>query len=84
VGFEICGVACMDVQVEPNNERSLKIPSRLGYTLEGTLRRRLEPAEEGEPWRDSMLFTMLADELAGSACLAYDYVAYDVTGTQLA
>ncbi len=84
VGFEICGVVRMDVQVEPSNERSLKIPRRLGYTLEGTLRRRLEPTEAGGPWRDSMLFTMLSDELAGSACAAYDYVAYDVTGTQLA
>jgi RimJ/RimL family protein N-acetyltransferase len=84
VGFEICGVARMDIQVEPHNERSLKIPRKLAYTLEGTLRRRLEPTEEGEPRRDSMLFTMLSEELAGSPSLAYDYVAYDVAGNQLA
>ena len=84
VGFEICGVARMDLQVEPHNERSLKIPRKLGYALEGTLRRRLEPAEEGAPLADSMLFSMLSEELAGSPCLAYDYVAYDVVGNQLA
>jgi RimJ/RimL family protein N-acetyltransferase len=84
VGFEICGVARMDVQVAPHNERSLKIPRKLGYILDGTLRRRLEPVLEGEPWRDSMLFSMLSEELAGSPCLAYDYVAYDVAGNQLA
>ena len=84
VGFEICGVARMDLQVEPHNERSVKIPRKLGYSLEGTLRRRLEPAEEGEPLRDSMLFSMLSEELAGSPCTAYDYVAYDVVGNQLA
>jgi RimJ/RimL family protein N-acetyltransferase len=84
VGFEICGVARMDLQVASHNERSLKIPRKLGYTLDGTLRRRLEPIVDGEPWRDSLLFTMLGDELAGSACLAYDYVAYDVAGNQLA
>ena len=84
VGFEICGVVRMDLQVEPHNERSLKIPRKLGYSLEGTLRRRLEPAEEGEPLGDSMLFSMLSEELAGSPCLAYDYVAYDVVGNQLA
>ena len=84
VGFEICGVARMDLQVEPHNERSVKIPRKLGYSFEGTLRRRLEPAEEGEPLRDSMLFSMLSEELAGSPCTAYDYVAYDVVGNQLA
>jgi RimJ/RimL family protein N-acetyltransferase len=73
----------MDLQVEPRNERSMRIPRRLGYTLEGTLRGRLEPADDGEPWRDSMQFTMLADELASSSCMAYDYVAYDVAGNQL-
>ena len=59
-------------------------PRKLGYTLDGTLRRRLEPVVEGEPWRDSLLFTMLADELGSSACVAHDYVAYDVVGNQLA
>jgi hypothetical protein len=30
-----------------------------------------------------MMFTMLAEELAGSPCLAYDYVAYDASGNRL-
>ena len=47
------------------------------------LRRRLEPGDDG-PRRDSVLFTMLREELAGSPCLPYDYVAYDVVGNQLA
>ncbi len=80
VGFEICGLARVDVQIEPDNERSLAIPRKLGFTLEGRLRRRLEPREEGLPRVDSMLFTMLAEELAGSPCLAYDYAAYDAVG----
>lgn len=81
--FEICGVARVDVQIEPGNERSLPIPRKLGFTHEGTLRRRLEPLDEGLPRADSMLFTMLHEELSGSPCLAYDYVAFDVVGNRL-
>jgi RimJ/RimL family protein N-acetyltransferase len=80
VGFEICGLGRVDLQIEPDNERSLAIPHKLGFTLEGRLRRRLEPREEGLPRVDSMLFTMLAEELGGSPCLSYDYAAYDAVG----
>ena len=82
-GFELCGLDRIDIQVEPTNERSLAIPRKLGFTEEGVLRRRLE-AVEGEPRRDSVVFTMLREELAGSRCLDYAYTAYDVRGDQLA
>jgi RimJ/RimL family protein N-acetyltransferase len=83
VAFEICGVERLDVQVEPANERSIAIPRRLGFVHEGTLRRRLEPREAGLPRADSMLFTMVREELAASPCSAYAYVAYDVTGARV-
>lgn len=82
VGFELCGLERIDIQVEPLNERSLAIPRKLGYTQEGVLRARLESGDGG-PRRDSVLFTMLRDELRGSPCLAYDYVAYDVVGDRI-
>jgi RimJ/RimL family protein N-acetyltransferase len=82
-GFELCGLDRIDVQIDPRNERSLKIPRKLGFTEEGVLRRRLEPDAEGEPRRDSTVFTMLVEELAASPCLHYDYVAYDVVGDRL-
>jgi RimJ/RimL family protein N-acetyltransferase len=83
-GVELCGLDRIDIQVEPDNERSLAIPRKLGFTEEGTLRRRLDPGGEGEPRRDSVMFTMLREELAGSACTAYEYAAYDVLGRQMA
>jgi RimJ/RimL family protein N-acetyltransferase len=82
-GFEVCGLERIDIQVEPDNERSLAIPPKLGFTQEGVLRRRLEPGEDGGPRRDSVLFTMVQEELAGSPCARYDYVAYDVVGNRL-
>jgi RimJ/RimL family protein N-acetyltransferase len=82
-GIEKCGLVRIDIQVEPENERSIRIPRKLGFTEEARLRRRLEPREEGAPRRDAILFTMLAEELPGSPCMAYDYVAYDALGREL-
>jgi len=84
VGFEVCGLDRIDIQVEPRNERSLAIPRKLGFREEGTLRRRLDPGDEGEPRRDAVVFSMLREELDGSPCTAYDYSAYDVLGRQIA
>jgi RimJ/RimL family protein N-acetyltransferase len=81
-GFELAGLDRIDIQVDPANERSLAIPRRLGFTEEGTLRRRLEAHEKG-PRRDSVVFTMLREELAGSPCLQYAYTAYDAVGSPL-
>jgi RimJ/RimL family protein N-acetyltransferase len=83
VGIEKCGMERIDVQVDPENVRSLAIPRKLGFTEEATLRRRLEPKEEGGPRRDSILFTLLAEELAGSRCVEYGYRAFDVLGREL-
>jgi len=82
-GIEKCGLDRIDIQVEPENERSLGIPRKLGFTEEARLRRRLEPKEAGGPRRDSILFTMLADELPISPCTTYGYTAYDALGREL-
>jgi RimJ/RimL family protein N-acetyltransferase len=83
-GFEVCGLDRIDIQVEPGNERSLRIPRKLGFTEEGTLRRRLAPGDDDEPHRDSVVFSMLREELAGSPCLQYAYSAFDSIGRQIA
>jgi RimJ/RimL family protein N-acetyltransferase len=82
-GFEIAGLDRIDIQVEPTNDRSLAIPRKLGFTEEGTLRRRLEPQVDGLPRRDSVLFSMLREELSGSPCMQYAYAAYDSVGERL-
>jgi hypothetical protein len=47
------------------------------------LRRRLA-RREGEPRADSMVFTLLREELPDSPCMSYAYTAYDALGNQLA
>ena len=78
-----CGLVRVDIQVDPANERSLRVPRKLGFTEEATLRRRLPPNDDGGERRDSVLFTMLAAEYATSRCLEFDYVAYDPLGREL-
>ena len=82
-GFEHFGLTRVDVQVDPENERSARVPQKLGFKLDGRLRARLEPKEDGGPRRDSLLFSMLASEVAGSPCAAYEYAAYDALGREL-
>jgi RimJ/RimL family protein N-acetyltransferase len=83
VGFELGKAERIEIKIEPSNERSLAIPRKLGYVEEGLLRRRLPPPGDGEPMRDYLSFTMVAEELPSSPCRAYDYVAYDAAGNRL-
>ena len=82
VCVELLGLDRVDLQIEPTNERSANVARKLGFTHEATLRRRL-PRREGEPRADSMVFTLLREELPGSPCMAYAYTAYDALGNQL-
>jgi RimJ/RimL family protein N-acetyltransferase len=82
VAFELAGLDRVDIQVEPTNDRSLAIPRKLGFTKEGRLRRRLE-ANENEPRRDSVTFSMLREELESSPCMRHAYTAFDVNGELL-
>ena len=78
--FEHGGAQRVDIKIVPENERSIRVPEKLGYTLEGRLRRRLEPADEDGRLRDFLLYTMVREELEGSPCMHYDYAAFDLTG----
>jgi RimJ/RimL family protein N-acetyltransferase len=76
VAFAVCGVVRLEIHVEPANEVSSRIPRRLGFVEEGTLRRRL-PASEGEVPRDAVIFTLLPEEFAGSTLVDFPLEAYD-------
>jgi RimJ/RimL family protein N-acetyltransferase len=82
VAFRVCGVARVEIHVEPGNDASLRIPRALGFTEEATLRRRL-PAPDGEVERDVVVFTLFADELDASRVATAALEAYDAMGRSL-
>ena len=62
VAFRVCGVDRVEIRIDPANRRSLRVPRSLGFTEEGTLRRRLPSGPDGAP-RDMVVFTLFRDEL---------------------
>lgn len=81
VAFEIDGVERVEIHVAVENERSNAIPRRLGYTLEGTLRKRILFADGR--CVDMMVWTMLASEFASSPCAKAALEAYDAIGRRI-
>jgi RimJ/RimL family protein N-acetyltransferase len=75
--FALCGVDRLEIHVDPANTKSCKIPEKLGYRREATLRRRLPPVSPGAAPRDEVIFSLLADEFQASALVAFPLEAYD-------
>jgi len=82
VGFELCGVDRIEIQCEPANERSMRIPLKLGYREEARMRRRLYAAPGSEP-RDVVVFTLFRNELAESPAASAQLEAYDALGRRV-
>lgn len=83
VAFEVCGVDRVEIRVDPANEVSARIPRRLGYAEEATLRRRLPPYPDDPSPRDVVLFTIFADDDAVSRLAERPVEAYDAGGARL-
>jgi RimJ/RimL family protein N-acetyltransferase len=79
VAFRVCLVDRVEIHVDPANERSLAVPRALGFTEEGTLRRRLPAGPDGAP-RDAVVFAAFRDELVGPSLGSVQMEAFDVRG----
>jgi RimJ/RimL family protein N-acetyltransferase len=79
-GIELAGAERIEIRVDPSNEASLKVPRKLGFTEEATLRRRLPGRLAGDEPRDSVVFTLFRDELSASPASAVQFTAYDAAG----
>ncbi len=84
VAFEHGEAQRVDIKIVPENTRSIRVPEKLGYTLEGRLRRRQPPPGPDGNLRDVLLYTLLREELPGSPSMEYAYTAYDALGRQMA
>jgi len=81
VAFEVHKVKRVEITCDPNNVRSAAVPRKLGFVHEATLRKRIL-TPEGKP-RDTMVWTMLAEEYPDSAAHKIDVEAFDVTGFKI-
>lgn len=81
VAFEIDRVARVEIHCDPENVRSAAVPRRAGYTHEGTLRQRIQTL--GGTRRDSMIWSLLADEYPSSPAAAAPLEAFDAAGRRL-
>jgi RimJ/RimL family protein N-acetyltransferase len=81
VGFEIEKLRRIGIHCDIGNVRSAAVPPKLGYTHEATLRRRLRGGDE--EFHDEMVWTMLAEEYAGSLAARTPYEAYDAAGRRI-
>ena len=79
VAFELCEVDRFEIRTDPANERSRRVPLKLGYTEEATLRRRLGYPEP----RDVVVYSIFADGFAGSPVASAELEAYDVLGERV-
>jgi RimJ/RimL family protein N-acetyltransferase len=71
------------IRVDPANVASDRIPRKLGFTKEATLRRRL-PQKKGSDLRDANVWTLFRAEVAGSPVERYSFRAFDAIGRELA
>ena len=83
VGIEIVGLDRVDLQIEPSNERSVNVARKLGFTHEGTLRRRV-PRAKASRGRTRWCSRCCARSSPVRRACSYRYDAYDALGTQVA
>jgi RimJ/RimL family protein N-acetyltransferase len=81
VAFEHDGVERVEIHCDPGNVASASIPAKLGYTHEAT-RRRLPVGRNGEP-RDTMIWTIFADEYPASPSASMKIEAFDAAGRRI-
>jgi RimJ/RimL family protein N-acetyltransferase len=79
--FELMGVDRVEIRCDPRNTRSAAVPRKLGYTEEATLHRRQQDSY-GE-LRDTLVFTLFADEYPGTPSAKAQVRAWDVIGRQV-
>jgi RimJ/RimL family protein N-acetyltransferase len=82
VGFEVCGVDRIEIHTEPANERSMRIPLKLGYSEEARLRRRLYAAPGGEP-RDAVVFSLFRSDYPATPAASAQLEAFDARGERV-
>ena len=70
VAFELCGVDRVEIRIDPANERSQRVPERLGFTRRGDAAAQAPGKLGGGDLRDAVIFSMFAPDFSASPCAA--------------
>ncbi len=81
VAFEVGEVRWVEVRCAKTNTTSARIPQRLGFTHDATLRERLELPDG--TFDDALVFSMLRREYDASALRTANVAAFDASGFPL-
>lgn len=81
VAFEVYQVQRMEIHCAADNLASAAVPRKLGYTLDGTLRRRIWLVDG--KYHDAMVFSLFSDEYPSSPAAKAEVQAYDGLGRKL-
>ena len=79
VAFEIDRLDRVEIHCGADNVRSAAVPRKLGFTHEATLRRRKVAGKV----RDTLVWTLLADEYPASAAACVPIEAFDAVGRKI-
>jgi RimJ/RimL family protein N-acetyltransferase len=79
VAFEADKLDRVEIHCDADNVRSAAVPRKLGFTHEATLRRRKVAGKV----RDTLVWTLLAEEYPSSAAAALPIEAFDAIGRKL-
>ena len=79
VVFEVDKLDRVEIHCDADNVRSAAVPRKLGFTHEATLRRR----RVGGKVRDTLVWTLLADEYPASHAAQVEIEAFDVIGRRI-
>lgn len=81
VGFEVMRASRIEIHCDPANARSWAVARRLGFTHDGTLRRRML-TPQGDP-RDDMIWSLFPDEYPASPAVGIEVRAFDALDRQV-
>ena len=79
VAFEIDKLDRIEIHCDAENVRSAAVPRKLGFTHEATLRRRRVAGKV----RDTLVWTLLADEYPSSNTATVSIAAFDAMGRRI-
>ena len=81
IAFEVDDVERVEIHCDPGNAASASVPRKLAFALDATLRARAK-THDGSP-RDTMVWSLLADEYPSTPCAKIDLRALDAAGRRI-